>query len=73
MKHWTHYLPEANTIKKDGERALQIKIQIELAKINIEKMQKQLDKEEATILCVAQMMWSNDEIDFAKKRCEMNN
>ena len=67
-KHWTHFLDEANLIKKDGERAFKISLAIEHAKIQIERMQRELDQEEKLILNTVRMQWNEDEINEAKQK-----
>ena len=70
-KHWTHFLPEANTIKKDGERAFKISLAIEHAKIQIERMQRELEQEEKLLLNTVRMQWNETEILEAKQKSEL--
>jgi hypothetical protein len=70
-KHWTHFLPEANQIKKDGERAFKISMAIEYAKLQIIKLEKQLHQEEKLLLNTVRMQWNETEILEAKQKSEL--
>lgn len=65
--HWTHFLDEAGTIKRQGDDQESRLRQIDRMKKEIKEMEAEYDKEEKSITELAAKDWTKEEIEKAKQ------
>jgi len=65
-KHWTHYLPEAGTIAKEGDRQTWLQDEINDLQARIDELKATYKQNEAAILAKVTPHWTQEEISNAK-------